>query len=143
LVAWIILLIWLCTKGTDGPNRFGSDRLKLAQAARHVAEGRGASLPGSVRCRQEHAAVQDTALTEGVLVQFENSPAIFEADSWRFKRQKMQSEGYPHVRSAPRDTTWSIPISTASSPSVWHALTCFLQDKAYNEQVLRDIGRTP
>ena len=27
LVGAIILLIWLCTKGTDGPNRFGPDRL--------------------------------------------------------------------------------------------------------------------
>jgi uncharacterized membrane protein YhaH (DUF805 family) len=27
LVGWIILLIWFCTKGTDGPNRFGADRL--------------------------------------------------------------------------------------------------------------------
>jgi len=27
LVGWIILLIWFCTKGTDGPNRFGPDRL--------------------------------------------------------------------------------------------------------------------
>jgi uncharacterized membrane protein YhaH (DUF805 family) len=27
LVGWIILLIWFCTKGTDGPNRFGGDRL--------------------------------------------------------------------------------------------------------------------
>jgi uncharacterized membrane protein YhaH (DUF805 family) len=24
LVGWIILIIWLCTKGTDGPNRFGA-----------------------------------------------------------------------------------------------------------------------
>jgi uncharacterized membrane protein YhaH (DUF805 family) len=27
LVGWIILLIWFCFKGTDGPNRFGADRL--------------------------------------------------------------------------------------------------------------------
>jgi uncharacterized membrane protein YhaH (DUF805 family) len=27
LVGGIILLIWFCTKGTDGPNRFGPDRL--------------------------------------------------------------------------------------------------------------------
>jgi uncharacterized membrane protein YhaH (DUF805 family) len=27
LVGWIILLIWFCTKGTDGPNRFGPDPL--------------------------------------------------------------------------------------------------------------------
>ena len=27
LVGWIILLVWFCTKGTDGPNRFGPDRL--------------------------------------------------------------------------------------------------------------------
>jgi uncharacterized membrane protein YhaH (DUF805 family) len=27
LVGWIILLIWFCMKGTDGPNRFGADRL--------------------------------------------------------------------------------------------------------------------
>jgi uncharacterized membrane protein YhaH (DUF805 family) len=27
LVGWIILLIWFCTRGTDGPNRFGPDPL--------------------------------------------------------------------------------------------------------------------
>ena len=27
LVGWIILLIWYCTRGTVGPNRFGPDRL--------------------------------------------------------------------------------------------------------------------
>jgi uncharacterized membrane protein YhaH (DUF805 family) len=27
IVGWIILLIWFCTKGTDGPNRFGPDPL--------------------------------------------------------------------------------------------------------------------
>jgi uncharacterized membrane protein YhaH (DUF805 family) len=27
IVGWIVLLIWYCTKGTDGPNRFGADRL--------------------------------------------------------------------------------------------------------------------
>jgi uncharacterized membrane protein YhaH (DUF805 family) len=27
IVGWIILLIWYCTKGTDGPNRFGPDPL--------------------------------------------------------------------------------------------------------------------
>jgi uncharacterized membrane protein YhaH (DUF805 family) len=27
LIGWIILLIWYCTKGTDGPNRFGPDPL--------------------------------------------------------------------------------------------------------------------
>lgn len=27
LVGAIILLIWYCSKGTDGPNRFGADRL--------------------------------------------------------------------------------------------------------------------
>lgn len=27
IVGWIILLIWNCTKGTDGPNRFGPDPL--------------------------------------------------------------------------------------------------------------------
>jgi uncharacterized membrane protein YhaH (DUF805 family) len=27
LVGWIILLAWFCMKGTDGPNRFGADRL--------------------------------------------------------------------------------------------------------------------
>jgi uncharacterized membrane protein YhaH (DUF805 family) len=26
-IGGIILLIWACTKGTDGPNRFGADRL--------------------------------------------------------------------------------------------------------------------
>ena len=27
VIGWIILLIWYCTKGTDGPNRFGPDPL--------------------------------------------------------------------------------------------------------------------
>ena len=27
LVGFIILIIWFCGKGTDGPNRFGEDRL--------------------------------------------------------------------------------------------------------------------
>lgn len=27
IVGWIILLIWNCTKGTEGPNRFGHDPL--------------------------------------------------------------------------------------------------------------------
>ena len=27
LVGWIILLIWYCTRGTAGPNRFGPDSL--------------------------------------------------------------------------------------------------------------------
>jgi uncharacterized membrane protein YhaH (DUF805 family) len=27
VVGWIILIIWDCTKGTEGPNRFGPDRL--------------------------------------------------------------------------------------------------------------------
>ncbi len=27
LVGWIIYLVWLCTKGTDGDNRFGPDPL--------------------------------------------------------------------------------------------------------------------
>ena len=27
IVGWIVLLMWFCTKGTDGPNRFGPDRL--------------------------------------------------------------------------------------------------------------------
>lgn len=27
LVGWIILIIWYCTKGTAGPNRFGPDPL--------------------------------------------------------------------------------------------------------------------
>jgi uncharacterized membrane protein YhaH (DUF805 family) len=29
LVGWIILLIWYCTRGTVGPNRFGPDPLGL------------------------------------------------------------------------------------------------------------------
>lgn len=33
LVGAIILIIWYCSKGTDGPNRFGADRLAgLGQA---------------------------------------------------------------------------------------------------------------
>jgi uncharacterized membrane protein YhaH (DUF805 family) len=27
IIGWIILLIWYCTKGTEGPNRFGPDPL--------------------------------------------------------------------------------------------------------------------
>ncbi len=27
LIGWIILIIWYCTKGTEGPNRFGSEPL--------------------------------------------------------------------------------------------------------------------
>ena len=27
LIGWIVLLIWYCSKGTEGPNRFGPDRL--------------------------------------------------------------------------------------------------------------------
>jgi uncharacterized membrane protein YhaH (DUF805 family) len=27
IIGWIILIIWFCTRGTDGPNRFGPDPL--------------------------------------------------------------------------------------------------------------------
>lgn len=27
LIGWIILIIWYCVKGTEGPNRFGADPL--------------------------------------------------------------------------------------------------------------------
>ncbi len=27
LVGWVILIVWYCTKGTTGPNRFGADPL--------------------------------------------------------------------------------------------------------------------
>ena len=27
LIGWLILFIWFCLKGTDGPNRFGPDPL--------------------------------------------------------------------------------------------------------------------
>jgi uncharacterized membrane protein YhaH (DUF805 family) len=38
LVGWIILLIWFCTKGTDGPNRFGAERLaSLGQISPRLA----------------------------------------------------------------------------------------------------------
>jgi len=30
LIGTIILLVWMCTRGTSGPNRFGSDPLALA-----------------------------------------------------------------------------------------------------------------
>jgi uncharacterized membrane protein YhaH (DUF805 family) len=33
IVGWIILIIWDCTKGTNGPNRFGPDPLAAAVAA--------------------------------------------------------------------------------------------------------------
>lgn len=29
LVGWIILIIWYCTRGTNGPNRWGPDPLQL------------------------------------------------------------------------------------------------------------------
>jgi uncharacterized membrane protein YhaH (DUF805 family) len=32
LIGWIILVIWYCTKGTAGPNRFGSDHLAAVPA---------------------------------------------------------------------------------------------------------------
>ena len=33
VIGWIVLIIWACTKGTEGPNRFGPDRLaQLAHA---------------------------------------------------------------------------------------------------------------
>ena len=28
LIGWIVLIVWDCTKGTDGSNRFGSDPLR-------------------------------------------------------------------------------------------------------------------
>jgi len=39
VIGAIILIIWACTKGTDGPNRFGPDRLAelAAQASLHPA----------------------------------------------------------------------------------------------------------
>jgi uncharacterized membrane protein YhaH (DUF805 family) len=40
LIGWIILLIWFCTKGTEGPNRFGPD--PLATAAIPAAPGTAA-----------------------------------------------------------------------------------------------------
>jgi len=27
IIGWIVLIIWYCTKGTEGPNRFGADPL--------------------------------------------------------------------------------------------------------------------
>ncbi len=33
IVGWIIFIIWACTKGTDGSNRFGSDPLAGQAAA--------------------------------------------------------------------------------------------------------------
>lgn len=30
VVGWIFILIWECTKGTDGPNRFGPNPLSLS-----------------------------------------------------------------------------------------------------------------
>ena len=39
VIGAIILIIWACTKGSDGPNRFGPDRLAelAAQASLHPA----------------------------------------------------------------------------------------------------------
>jgi uncharacterized membrane protein YhaH (DUF805 family) len=28
IIGWIILLVWMCSKGTEGPNRFGADPLR-------------------------------------------------------------------------------------------------------------------
>jgi uncharacterized membrane protein YhaH (DUF805 family) len=33
IIGWIVLLIWMCTKGTGGPNRFGADPLDTITAA--------------------------------------------------------------------------------------------------------------
>jgi len=33
IIGFVILIIWFCTKGTEGPNRFGPDR--LAELAAH------------------------------------------------------------------------------------------------------------
>ena len=33
LIGWLILFIWFCLKGTDGPNRFGPDPLANAAIA--------------------------------------------------------------------------------------------------------------
>ena len=30
LIGWIVLLVWFCTKGTTGPNRYGDDPLASA-----------------------------------------------------------------------------------------------------------------
>jgi uncharacterized membrane protein YhaH (DUF805 family) len=32
IVGWIVLLIWYCTRGTEGPNRFGPDPLGTISA---------------------------------------------------------------------------------------------------------------
>jgi uncharacterized membrane protein YhaH (DUF805 family) len=32
IIGWIVLLIWYCTKGTEGPNRFGPDPLGAISA---------------------------------------------------------------------------------------------------------------
>ena len=35
IIGWIVLLVWFCTRGTEGSNRFGADRLgALAQITR-------------------------------------------------------------------------------------------------------------
>jgi uncharacterized membrane protein YhaH (DUF805 family) len=36
IVGWIILLIWYCTKGTDGPNRFGAGPACSCDHAGHI-----------------------------------------------------------------------------------------------------------
>jgi uncharacterized membrane protein YhaH (DUF805 family) len=33
IIGWVVLLIWACTRGTLGPNRFGSDPLPAAGPA--------------------------------------------------------------------------------------------------------------
>ena len=61
---------------------------KLALAARHVAKGRQIVAQQRALVAKKRAAGQDTTLAEGVLVQFENSLAVFEADLLAIKKEE-------------------------------------------------------
>jgi hypothetical protein len=71
---------------------------KLAQAARHVAEGRRIVARQSALIAKKRAAGQDTVLAEATLLVFKSSLAIFEADLLRFKRRKFKAKGLSDPR---------------------------------------------
>jgi hypothetical protein len=60
---------------------------KLALAARHVARGKQIVVQQRALIAKRREAGQDTTLAEGILVQFENSLAIFEADLLAIKKE--------------------------------------------------------
>jgi 2-keto-3-deoxy-L-rhamnonate aldolase RhmA len=58
----------------------GSTESKIAQATRHVAEGRRIVAGQRARVARLKALGHDTSQSESLLVQFETTQAIFEAD---------------------------------------------------------------